>query len=45
VAAAILALMWWQVGLALSSLLLLSLLIPPETPRYTTEAPIVEGES
>jgi uncharacterized membrane protein len=35
----------WEIGLALSSALTLSLLLPPETPRYTTEAPIVEGES
>jgi ABC-type Fe3+ transport system permease subunit len=35
----------WQAGLAISSLLPLSLLLPPETPRYHTEAPIVEGES
>jgi uncharacterized membrane protein len=35
----------WEAGVALSTLLLLSLLWPPETPRYRTEAPIVEGES
>jgi uncharacterized membrane protein len=35
----------WEAGVALSGLLLLSLLWPPETPRYRTEAPIVEGES
>jgi uncharacterized membrane protein len=45
VAAAGLVLLSWQVGLAISSLLLMSLLLPPETPRYHTEAPIVEGES
>lgn len=35
----------WPSGLALCALLTLSLLIPPRTPRYHTEAPIVEGES
>ena len=35
----------WPAGLALSSLAFLVLLLPPETPRYTVEAPIVEGES
>jgi uncharacterized membrane protein len=44
-AAAALVLVSWQSGLALSALLTLSLLLPPETPRYHTEAPIVEGES
>ncbi|MFC7537121.1 TMEM175 family protein [Sphingomonas sp. GCM10030256] len=34
----------WRIGLALSSLLTLSLLWPPATPRYVTEAPVVEGE-
>lgn len=43
--AALLVWFWWEAGLALSSALMLSLLIPPETPRYRTEAPIVEGES
>jgi uncharacterized membrane protein len=43
--AAAVVLLSWQAGLAISSLLLLSLLMPPETPRYHTEAPIVEGES
>jgi uncharacterized membrane protein len=45
VVAAAAVLLSWQAGLAISSLLLLSLLLPPETPRYRTEAPIVEGES
>jgi uncharacterized membrane protein len=45
VAAAVLVLVWWPVGLALSAALMLSLLLPPETPRYRTEAPIVEGEA
>jgi uncharacterized membrane protein len=44
-AAVALVLIRWEAGLALSSLLLLSLIWPPETPRYQTEAPIVEGES
>jgi uncharacterized membrane protein len=35
----------WEAGLALSTVALLALLIPPETPRYRTESPIVEGES
>ena len=35
----------WEAGIALSTLLTLSLLWPPATPRYVTEAPIVEGES
>jgi uncharacterized membrane protein len=45
VAAAALVLFSWPLGLALSSALMLSLLLPPETPRYRTEAPIVEGEA
>ncbi|HVM37135.1 MAG TPA: TMEM175 family protein [Sphingomicrobium sp.] len=44
-AAVALVLVRWELGAALSMLLLLSLLWPPETPRYHTEAPIVEGES
>ena len=34
----------WEIGLAISALLTMSLILPPETPRYVTEAPIVEGE-
>jgi len=34
----------WQAGLLTSALLMLWLVFPPETPRYTTEAPIIEGE-
>ena len=45
VAAAALVFASWQAGLALSSLAFMVLLWPPETPRYQTEAPIVEGES
>jgi uncharacterized membrane protein len=43
--AALLVFWSWPIGLALSTVLTLSLLWPPETPRYSTEAPIVEGES
>jgi uncharacterized membrane protein len=43
--AAVLVFVTWQWGLALSSLLTLTLLWPPETPDYRTAAPIVEGES
>ncbi len=42
--AAVLVFVSWEFGLALSTLLMVSLLLPPETPRYVTEAPIVEGE-
>lgn len=45
VVAAVLVFWSWPVGLALSTVLTLSLLWPPETPSYSTEAPIVEGES
>jgi uncharacterized membrane protein len=45
VAAAVIALWNWRVGLVLSSAALAALIIPPQTPRYRTEAPIVEGES
>jgi len=44
-AAFVLVLLRWEVGLALSTLMLLSLLLPPVTPRYRTASPIVEGES
>ena len=44
VAAALLVFVNWQAGLALSGLLMGWLLLPPNTPRYTTEAPIIEGE-
>jgi uncharacterized membrane protein len=43
--ALMLVMLRWEAGLALSTLLLLSLLWPPETPRYFTQAPVVEGES
>lgn len=45
VAAAVLVFFNWQAGLALSGLLMAWLLLPPETPSYVTEAPVVEGES
>lgn len=44
VAAALLVFVNWQAGLALSALLMAWLLLPPETPRYTTQAPVIEGE-
>ena len=34
----------YEAGLAISTLAFLVLLLPPRTPRYTVEAPIVEGE-
>jgi uncharacterized membrane protein len=34
----------WQAGLGLAALTTLSYLLPPETPKYLTEAPVVEGE-
>ena len=34
----------WEVGLAVSTVLILSLLLPPATPRYIRQAPVVEGE-
>ncbi|HXG99612.1 MAG TPA: TMEM175 family protein [Sphingomicrobium sp.] len=42
--AAILVFFKWEVGLGVSALLTLRLLLPPETPQYTTESPVVEGE-
>jgi uncharacterized membrane protein len=35
----------WAIGVAIAALLTLSLAVPPATPRYITESPIVEGES
>lgn len=43
--AAALVLVSWPLGLLLSALVSLTLIIPPETPEYVTEAPVVEGES
>ena len=34
----------WQTGLVLSAGLVAWLILPPETPRYVTEAPVIEGE-
>lgn len=42
--AAILVFVRWEVGLGLAAVVMLSYLRPPETPIYTEEAPIVEGE-
>lgn len=44
VGAAVLVFLSWPAGLALSGLLMAWLLLPPETPRYTTQAPVIEGE-
>ncbi len=44
VAAAIIVFLHWPSGLMLSALLMGWLLLPPDTPRYVTEAPAVEGE-
>ncbi|MDQ3080186.1 MAG: TMEM175 family protein [Pseudomonadota bacterium] len=45
VVAAIVVFWHWPLGLALSTALVAWLIIPPETPRYITEAPIIEGEA
>ena len=45
VAAAMIVFLHWPTGLMLSGLLMGWLLLPPETPRYTTEAPVIEGET
>ena len=45
VAAAMIVFAHWQAGLVLSAGLVAWLLLPPETPRYVTEAPIIEGEA
>ena len=45
VAAAVIVFAHWQAGLLLSAGLVAWLLLPPETPRYVTEAPIIEGEA
>jgi uncharacterized membrane protein len=45
VAAAIVVFIHWPSGLLLSGLLIGWLLLPPQTPRYTTVAPVVEGET
>ena len=43
--AAVMVFVRWEVGLALSIAVTLYYLRPPETPEYSTESPIVEGES
>ena len=45
VVAAVLVFVSWPAGLALSGMLMAWLLLPPETPRYTTQAPVIEGEN
>ena len=44
VIAALLVFWHWPSGLALAGALVAWLLVPPATPRYITEAPIIEGE-
>lgn len=44
VAAAVLVFVHWPAGLTLSALMMGWLLLPPETPRYITKAPVIEGE-
>ncbi len=45
VVAAVLVFLHWPSGVVLSAALVAWLMVPPETPRYRTEAPIIEGES
>ena len=45
IVAALLVFWHWPTGLALAAALIAWMLVPPDTPRYTTEAPIIEGES
>ena len=44
VAAGLLAFLRWEIGLTIASLITLFYLLPPPTPTYVEEAPIVEGE-
>jgi uncharacterized membrane protein len=44
VAAAAISLALWPLGLAMAAAGLLFMVLPPETPRYRTVAPTVEGE-
>lgn len=44
IVAAVLVFVNWPIGLAMSAMLMLWLVLPPETPRYITEAPVIEGE-
>ena len=43
--AAVVALWDWRIGLVLAPAALAGLLVAPKTPRYRTDAPIVERES
>lgn len=45
VVAAIVVFWHWQTGLVFAAALVAWMLIPPDTPRYITEAPVIEGES
>ena len=44
VLAAIAVMFSWQAGLAMAAIGLLYLFLPPETPRYSTEAPAIEAD-
>jgi uncharacterized membrane protein len=44
VAAAAISIVEWPIGLAMAVGGLLFMILPPGTPRYRTEAPLVEGE-
>ena len=45
IVAAVVVFWHWPSGLALSGALIAWMLVPPETPRYITEAPVIEGEA
>jgi len=45
VLAAMMVFLHWQSGLVLAAALVAWMIFPPDTPRYITEAPIIEGES
>ena len=44
IAAAALAFLRWEAGLALAAAVTMSYLRAPETPVYVEQAPVVEGE-
>lgn len=44
-AAALLGFLAWPAGIALAALAMLAFVLAPETPRYTREAPVVEGDA
>lgn len=44
VAAGAIALVSWEAGLALATLVTLFYVLPPPTPVYSAESPVVEGE-